>query len=167
MLALAEGLSAQATFETTRLFYDGSNNLEYICKAWGVQPVSTWSRTAGTLLSVADTGTTSTVTTSTAHGLYAGARVIFSGGPANLAKAYIIQTVGSPTTFTITTASVADGTHTTAGMQFTSQVARTTQPVWAVQRMSYSGALLVLVQSAGGGDAKSFVCDDRAGLYYQ
>jgi hypothetical protein len=69
----------------------------------------------GNLVSIVNSGTSATVTTSTAHGLSSGNRVSISGaiGDFDLNGTYFIKASPAPTTttFTITTAGVTDGSY--------------------------------------------------------
>jgi hypothetical protein len=78
----------------------------------GLAP-TTWAAALGTLVSVTNSGGVATIATSTAHGLSAGARVTVTGvmSDFDLDGSYNVQTVPSPTTFTIATHNVTDGAY--------------------------------------------------------
>lgn len=157
---------------TQRLFYDGSNNVEYVCKASSAQSSFSWTRSASTLTSIADSTNTATVTTSTAHGLdnARGARVTISGatGDVDLNGTYLIQTTPSSTTFTITTANVTDATYNESTLVVSTTAPRTTAPVWAVQRLVYDVSNnLTSVAWAGSPQNYSNVCNNRTVLEFR
>lgn len=148
-----------------KMTLDGSSRLQYICQAVPIQPVFTWSRSDSTLTSVVVLTNTATVTTSTAHGLQTLNPVTFVGGPSGLAGTYLIQTVGSSTTFTITTSGVANGTYTTAGMSVSTNAPRTTAAVWSILQLVYSGADTIpsrVLQSNGRASSFTSICDNQA-----
>lgn len=160
---------------TVLMFYDGAvpPNRIYTCYANPIGPWNnnsvpatfSWTRTASTLTSIVDSGSTSTVTTSTAHGLQVGNLVTVSGATVDtdLNGTYYIQSVGSTTTLTITTSGVTDATYTEATLAVATSVARSTQPIWSIEKRSYTAANLDRIQWArnGSGDFGN-VCDDRA-----
>lgn len=98
---------------TTLQYRDGSNNVEYVCKALSNQPNYTWTSGAVTPVSIVDLVSTGTLTTTNPHNLTTGDKVIISGvtTDADLNGIYTV-TVTSATTFTFTTANVTDGTYT-------------------------------------------------------
>jgi hypothetical protein len=150
---------------TSLFFYDATPNLQYICKARSQQPTFSWTRSLNTLTSIADSANTGTVTTSTAHGLSVGNKVTVSGATVDtdLNGTYVIQTVGSTTTFTITTASVTDATYTEATLAVSTTAARTTAPQWDIVRFTYDGTpLMTNMQHAGGKSATNSICGNRA-----
>lgn len=165
---------------TTLTFLDGSNNPQYICKAYSSQPEKyVWAVTPlsnqGTLTSIVVATNGGTVTVTSNHGLAAGNLVVVSGSTtAALNKAYMIQTVGSATTFTITTSGVSDGTYNTANLAIGTNAPRTAAPVWSIERWSYTSNVptsdqwAAAVSTGGGGTtAKAFICDNRATIAFQ
>jgi hypothetical protein len=162
---------------TTLFFYDGMDHLEYKCIApafrnpaayvWAITPTAG----QGTLTSIVDSSNTATVTTAANHGLSPGNRVVVAGvtGDTDLNGTYVVQTVGSATTFTITTASVTDGSYTNSGITVSSTAPRTSAPMWSIIKFTYDGDLLEMQQFAvGTGNngiattSYSFICDNRA-----
>ncbi len=146
-------------------FYDGSGNVIYSCQARSQQPSFPWTRVASTLTSIVVSSNTGTVTTSTAHGLAIGNKVTVTG--ATVASAlngtYVIQTVGSTTTFTITTAAVADGTYNETTLAISTTAPRSSAPVWDIIKYIYNGSgLLTNQQHAFSRSATSSICDNRA-----
>lgn len=152
---------------TKLYFYDATPNIEYICAARSQQPTFSWTRALSTLTSIVDSSNTSTVTTSTAHGLSAGAKVTIAGvttvGGTALNTTFVIQTVGATTTFTITTSGVTDATYTDSGMTLSTTAPRTTAPVWDIVKFVYDATpLLTNMLHAGGKSATNSICANRA-----
>lgn len=158
----------------TSVFYrDGSNNTEYICKALSNQPVYVWYAAGGTpvLTSVVDSANTATVTTAAAHGLLAGNSVqIFSAtSDLDLNGSYVVATVPSDNTFTITTANVTDGTYNGAsdpGMKMSTTSPRTTASIWSIQRIFYTTTYIDRTAWAGSTTATTNICASRSSYAY-
>ena len=158
---------------TRLLFRDGSSNNEYLCYALSKQPTFVW-YAAGpsvTLTSIVDSANTATVTTVGNHGLLPGNIIIVEGvsTDTDLNGTYNIQTVGSPTTFTITTANVSDGTYNGSNnplMNVNTTAPRTSAAIWSIMRMYYTSNLLDRSAWAGGDTATTKICDNRASLGY-
>lgn len=147
-------------------FYDGSNNLIYICKAVSQQPQYTWGVTAaptqGGLTSIAVATNVGTATTTTAHGLAVGNKITVAGSTtAALNGEYYVQTVGSTTTFTITTAGVSDATYNTAALTVYSTAPRSSASIWEIRKFVYTSSNLTAQQVANNGSMVG-VCDNRA-----
>lgn len=157
----------------TRLsFYDGSGYEIYRCEALALQASYSWTRAASTLTNVVVSSNVGTVTTSTAHGLTVGNRVVIAGSTtAALNGTYKIVTVAT-TTFTITTAGVGDATYNNAAMTLATTAPRTTAAIWAVRSWTYTGAnqdtgrWATTSLSTVGKVRMTSVCDNRATLYY-
>lgn len=149
---------------TTLLFYDGSNNITYTCKAASQQPSFAWTRALSTLTSIVDAANTSTVTTSTAHGLAVGNLATISG--ATIATAlngtYFTQTVGSTTTFTVTTSGVADATYTEATLSAATTAPRSSAPQWDIFKFITTSSNISSIQKAGGKSGRNSICDDKS-----
>ncbi len=145
---------------TTMLAYDGSDNLEYVGIARSDQKKDqVFSINASTLTNCIDSTNTLTCTTPSAHGLNVSNLVCFTGAAdADLNVCLYIQTVGSTTTFTATTASVTDTTYSAAGFQFTTRAPRTTDPIWTITKLSYTGTNLIRKQQSPAGA----IWDNRA-----
>lgn len=152
-------------------YYDGSNNLTYVCMAGPLQPSFSWTRSATTLTSIVDSGSTSTVTTSTAHGLQVGNQITISGATVATALngSYVIQTVGATTSFTITTSGVGDGTFTESTLAVATTAPRSNALIWTILKMSYNGSnLLTNVQWAQGNSGTyTKSCDSRTTYDYR
>lgn len=158
---LSTGFEPRAA--TTLLFYSGTD-LEYTCKAWATQSTFFWARTDSTLTNIVDSSNTSTVTTSTAHGLAVGNLVTVSGATVDtdLNGTYVIQTVGSSTTFTITTASVSDATYTETGLQVSTTAPRTTAAIWEIKHFTVAATLVTAIQTSEGRSQGRSICANRA-----
>lgn len=173
----------QRAYSTLYFYVDigGTDYLQYTCYAISTQPTLTNQGAVGsqyTVTSIVDSSNTSTVTTSAAHGLSVGNRVVIAGvtGDLDLNGTYVIQSVGSTTTFTITTANVTDATYNNSNITITSSAPRTNQPIWAIKKLYYGGTAgtnLVAAKWAVSSSqqisstAMQNVCDDRATLAYQ
>ena len=157
--------------------YDGSGNLIAICYTKGAAPNGTTSNynfsytiAASTLTSIAVSSNVGTVTTPSAHGLLVNEKVIVTGSATTaLNGTYVIQTVPSPTTFTITTSGVGNATYTDTNLKVAGQAPLTTAPIWSVQRNNYNGSSqLTSTQCANGNTgADVSVCANYATLSYQ
>lgn len=154
---------------TLLLYYDGSSNLQYTCKAFARQPSFSWLRSDSTLTNIIVATNVGTATTSTAHGLAPGNLVTVSGSTTSaLNSTYVIQTVGASTTFTITTAGVPDATYNTALLSVATTAPRTTAAIWDIFQFQYNGSnLLTTVQKASGKAGLNSICSSRASLNYQ
>lgn len=165
---------APPTTPYTSLFYrDGSSNVEYICKALSNQPTYVWYAANGTpvLTSIVDSTNTATITTATDHGLLAGNRVQIFGvtSDVDLNGSYVIATVPSGNTFTITTANVTDGTYngtSDSGMKMSTNSPRTTASVWSIQRNFYTTTYIDRTAWAEGTTATTNACSSRTSYAY-
>lgn len=158
---------------TVLFFGDGTTNcsggecLVYTCSAYSEQPSFAWSVNAATLTSIVDSSNTSTVTTSTAHGLAPGNRIFIDGATDNFLKGYYtIATVGSTTTFTITTVTVADATYNGSTLKVSTKAPRTTEPIWKAMRLVYSGSTDFVIRKQNSQPIAGQICDNRATLAY-
>jgi hypothetical protein len=156
-------------------FYDGSNNLEYICTTdvpsvtsiFGVtasdsnQPRSSIS--AVTITSIADSANTATVTFSGAHGLAVGHRFTVAGATTDtdLNGTYIVATVADSTHITFTTANVTDATYTDATMTIATNAPRSNANVWSIRKFAYTGTAINRGRWLYGAPAGSLACDSR------
>lgn len=122
--------------------YDGSGNLIFKGTAPQNQPTTYWTVAAATLVDCVDATNTMTCTTSAAHGLSPKNQVVLAGVSADTDAngTYQVQTVPSSTTFTVTTASVTDGTYTDAGMIFSTTAPLTTKAIWFIEAYTYNGS---------------------------
>jgi len=148
---------------TTLMYYTGTN-LEYVCYASVPQPQFAWTVRAATLASIDDAANTGTVSTSTAHGLVVGNVVTISGASDNdLNGTFYVQTIGTATTFTITTANVTDDSYVNSELAVATTAARTSASIWAISKLRYDGASnLISKQWAAGGPGSKSICDNRA-----
>jgi hypothetical protein len=154
---------------TTLMFRDGSNNVEYMCKANSQQPTFAWYAAGNTpvLTSIVDSANTATVTTATAHGLQVGNRITIQGVVADtdLNGNYVIATVPTDSTFTITTANVTDGTYNGSGnpaMLVWTIAPRTNALIWSISRMYYTTTFLDRISWANGDTSFTKACTLRA-----
>jgi hypothetical protein len=132
-----------ATAVVKQLFYDGSNNLQYVCWARQFQPSPTYQRRSdSTLTSIVVLTNVGTVTTASAHGLYVGARVTFSGATVDtdLNGTYTIATVPSSTTYTVATSAVANATYTESTLVVSTSQPLLTSTVWGIEVLIYNGS---------------------------
>lgn len=151
----------------------GADYVEYICLARSTQKNITASVTQ-----IVDAANTATVTTASAHGLAINNRVAIAGvtGDTDLNATYLILTVPSSTTFTVTSANVTDATYATAGITISSYAPRSYDAIWAIKKFTYGGtggtSLLAIqwaVKSASGSSStgQENSCDARTTLAYQ
>jgi hypothetical protein len=144
-------------------FYDGSNNLQYICMAQQNQRANSYSVSGSTLTSIVVATNVGTVTFGTAPGLYVGARITVSGSTtAALNGAYQVTAV-SGATVTITTSGVSDATYSNAALTVTTNNPLTGAAIWAIQVFSYNVSnQLIDAHWAGGSAGEAFACSNRA-----
>lgn len=155
---------------TTLFAYDGSGNLTYVGYATSKQASFSWTRTASTLTSIAVASNVGTVTTSTAHGLAVGNSVIVAGSTTSaLNGTYRIATIGSTTTFTITTSGVSDATYNNAAMTASTTAPRSSAAIWSISCLVYNGSNQLISKGwAGGLPASSvYIWDNRATISCQ
>ena len=162
---------------TTVFFYDGSGNTIAICYAKGSAPNGisagynfSLSVTGGGLTSIVVATNVGTVTTAAAHGLQVNEKVTVAGSTTSALNAtYIIQTVPSPTTFTITTSGVGNATYNNGPLTISGQAPLTTAPIWSIQKLNYNGSSqLISTQWVNGNTGNySSVCANYATLSYQ
>lgn len=150
-------------------YYDGSNQLIYVCQARSVQPTYIFTIAGSTLTDVAVASNVGTATTASAHGLQVGNSftIYESTVDTDLNATYVVATVSSTTTFTFTTVDVADATYTDAFMKLSTTAPRSSAANWAIIRYTYTSSNLTAVAWAGGTTADTSICDDRASLDYQ
>lgn len=140
--------------ETYRPYVDGSNRIIYECVALQNSGRSVFALTANlssqpkrlstaavvTLVSIADSSTTSTITFSGAHGLAIGDSITIAAATTDtdLNGTYEVATVPGSTTVTITTASVTDATYTDATMTVETTAPRGVDLVWSIRKYFYT-----------------------------
>lgn len=160
--------------ETTLIFRDGSNNQQYFCTAVSQQPTYTWTTTA-MITSIVDSGSTSTITFASAHGLLADNRIYIlgmtsAGTTALNAAAGFVVAVSSTTVVTITTSGVTDGTYTPStdpAMAIWTIAPRTTAAIWQIIRQYFTTTYTDRITLADGDSSPSKICDNRATYGYQ
>lgn len=162
---------------TRFLDYAGGSNLTYLCLAPSTNQTSTpsWytyslSVAASTLTSIVVATNVGTVTTPAAHGLMVGQTTTVSGSTTSALNAsYVIVTVPSTTTFTITTAGVGNATYNNGPLTVSGEAPLLTSPIWSIQHFTYDGSNnLTGTQCANGScQALSNKCSDRATLGYR
>lgn len=147
--------------------YDGTD-LIYQGWAQSVNELTEWSIDNGGLTSIADSGTTATVTTAANHGLQTGNQIKVSGASdADLDGTYVITVTGA-TTFTFTSANVTDATYNTSRLRITTQAPRTNRPVWAIKRIFYTSNITTRIGWAEGTpERQTFAWDSRTTYAYQ
>ena len=140
-------------------FYDGSNNLEYVCRTPYPATKSTFSIAASTLTSIVVSSNTGTVTIPS-HGLAVGNAITVTGttGDTDLNDTWIVQTVTNANVFTITTANVSDATYNNAAMVVTTTAPRSSAPVWQISKYSYTSTYRIREQNS----RPNQICDNRA-----
>lgn len=153
---------------TILYFRDGSSNQQYACQALSTQPAFTWSRSDSTLTSIVVSTNTATATTSTNHGLAVGNRVSVRGATVDtdLNGDYIVATVPSATTFTFTTANVANATYTDATMILYTTAPRSSAAIWSIWQKYYTSTNVDRWAWAEGSTAQNKICDSRASYAY-
>lgn len=145
------------TPQTVKMFYNGSNQIEYVCKANGWKTQAQWSTSAGTLIQIQVTSGTATVTTSSSHGVIVGTELVISGSnTSGVNGSYVVTSVG---TLTMTlNKSMPDGTYSDNSLRVTVTQPKTSAAVWTIQKFLYSGSNLVDIKSSKSGQ----ICDNRA-----
>lgn len=136
-----------------QFFYDGSNNLNYICWARQFQPNATSvMRSDSSLTNIVVASNVGTVTTANPHGLYVGARVTLTGATVDtdLNGVYKVATVGSTTTYTITTINVSNATYNESTLAISTNSPLLTSTVWAIEALTYNGSNFVTGKFWGG-----------------
>ena len=169
---------------TTLTYYTVAGNPQYLCRAFSLQPLYTWAVTPslgqGTLTSIVVSSNAGTVTTVANHGLQVNDVVsVTASGTAALNGLYVIQTVPSTTTFTITTSGVSNGTFNTSGMLMTTTAPRSNANIWSIEQFTYGTtggatgnpiadqwAVSLSSPNNGGNVSMSFSCDGRSSLGY-
>lgn len=151
------------------LFYDGSNNLQYVCAAFQIQPVQTvYSLAAGTLTSLVVTGNTTGTLNITGQKLYVGARLVITGSATSTLNGTFSVTSVTTNTLVITVPSTANATYT--DMTVTTVNPLTSAPVWSIQIFTNPSNLLgsyyfALPSGLPGNNADTpltAICDNRA-----
>ena len=159
--------------ETTLIYRDGSNNMEYICKAVSTQSAYTWTG-ASMITSLTDAASTATIVFASAHGLVNGNRIFILGMTSsgttglNNSTGYIV-TVTNSTTVTITTSGVTDGAYTPStdpAMTFWTTAPRTNANIWTISKMYWTTTYLDRIANAEGSLNVGYACDSRTTYAY-
>lgn len=170
---LPPGRGATTLYKYTSI--GGSDYVEYICTA----SAATSKAATISITQIVDSSSTATVTTSENHGLAVNNTVTISGvtGDTDLNGTYVILTVPSATTFTVTSADVTDATYNNAGISLTTWAPRSTSAIWAIKRYTYGGTSGTKVvaeqwavksgQNQSSSPSPQHICDNRASLSYQ
>lgn len=142
------------------------SNLIYQCRTKSTQRAFDYVA-ASKFTNVVVAANVGTVTTSANHGLQVGNTITLTGSAtAALNGAYIIQTVPSATTFTITTSGVSNGTYTDL-TALTTTAARSNANIWSIEKFTYDGSgNTTAAQWANGNTGQSNSCDARATLAF-
>ncbi len=161
---------------TRFLDYSGSN-LTYLCLAPSINQTSTpgnytysLSVGASTLTSIVVLTNVGTVTTVGAHGLMAGQPTTVSGSTtAALNANYVVATVPTTTTYTITTSGVGNATYSNAALTVSGTAPLLTSPIWSIQHFLYdaSNNLTGTQCALGSCLALTNKCSDRATIAYK
>lgn len=130
---------------TTLYYRDGSNNVQYVCKALSNQPSYSWTWAGlggtGTISTIAVSTNVATITFSAVHGLSTGNNIILgSATTSSLAGSYKV-TVTSTTALTIATSGVSDGNITAItdpNLNINTTSARTSASVWSIYQLFYT-----------------------------
>ena len=140
-------------------FYDGSNNLEYVCRTPYPATRSKFTIADNTLTSIVVSSNTGTVTIPS-HGLAIGNAITVTGttGDTDLNDTWIVQTVTNANVFTITTANVSNATYNNAGMIVTTNAPRSSAPIWQISKYSYTSTYRTREQNS----RPNQICDNRA-----
>jgi len=148
------------------MYRDGSNNIEYICRALSYQQSFSWTRSAATLTSIVDATNVATATTSTNHGLSVGNTIsVYGSTVAALNGGYTITAV-TPTTFQFTTVGVSDGTYDNATLGVGTTSPRSNANIWSIQKFFYAGIYMDRFGWAEGSTNTNKSCDSRATYAY-
>lgn len=162
-----KSIAPPTTPYTYLMFRDGSNNIEYICRALSNQQNFTWTISAATLTSITDATNVATVTTSTNHGLAVGNSVsVYGSTTAALNGGYIITAVPTPTTFRFSTTGVADGTYNNAALGVATTSPRSNANIWSIQKFYYTTTYMDRYGWAESATAVNKSCDNRANYAY-
>ena len=165
--------------ETPTMFLDyaGGANLTYLCVASPINKTSTpgnytysLSVTGGTLTNIIVAANVGTVTTVAAHGLMVGQTTTVSGSSTvALNASYVVATIPTTTTFTITTAGVGNNTYNNAALTLSGTVPLLTSPIWAIKRLTYDGSnnLTGSLCANGACQAQTNICANRTTVVYR
>lgn len=126
-----------------QLFYDGSNNLIYACRAVAYQPLTTFYKSSATLTNIVVTtnGVSSGVITfSSTSYLWVGAQITVAGSATAALNGTYKVTAVSGSTATITTVGVSDATYTDATLTVSTRAPLLNAAVWAIQALTYDGS---------------------------
>lgn len=159
--------------ESTLIYRDGSNNMEYVCKALSNQPTYTWTGSS-MITSLTDSASTATIVFAAAHGLQNGNRIYVQGMTSsgttglNNSTGYIV-TVTNSTTVTITTSGITDGAYTPStdpSMAFWSTAPRTNAAIWTISKYFWTTTYLDRISNVEGSLNTGYACDSRTTYAY-
>lgn len=146
-------------------FYNGSSQIQYICSAQALQPVSTFYKSSTTLTNIVVSSNTGTITFSSTSYLWVGQQIVVAGSATTaLNGTYPVLTV-SGSTATITTSGVSNATYTDAGLTVSTTGPLLNSPVWAINIFNYASTNLATSYWAGTPAAtvpQGIACSNRA-----
>ena len=158
-----QGDSAPPVRRSQILFYDGNNNVIYVCTAAPVQRTFDFKKQAQ-FTNIVVAANVATVTTSANHGLQVNNPIVIAGSATTaLNGTYAVASVPTTTTFTVATSGVGNGTYTDPTVVSTT-APRSSDTVWSIQRFTYSGTNITNVQTSV---SAASICDNRATVTYQ
>lgn len=123
-------------------FYNGSNQIIYICYSPAYAALTTYSVASSTLTSIAVATNVGTVTLSATAQFWVGSRLVVSGSTTSALNGTYKVTAVSGSTVTITTSGVADATYNTAALVITTNAPLLNAPVWSIQAFTYAAGYL-------------------------
>lgn len=158
---------------TTLYYRDGSNNVQYVCKALSNQPSYSWTwgglSGTGTISTISVSSNVATITFSSAHGLSSTNRIILgTATTASLSGTYV-ATVTSTTAVTIPTSGVADGSYTVItdpNLNINTIAPRTTASYWSVYQLFYTTTYVDKQSWANGTTSFTNSCGSKTTYSY-
>lgn len=123
-------------------FYDGSNNLAYVCSAPGLQAVSTFYRSSSTLTNIVVTSNVGVITFSSTSYLWVGARITVAGSTTAALNGTYPVTAVSGSTASIATSGVGDATYNNAAMTVYTSAPLLNSAIWAIKALTYTSTTL-------------------------
>lgn len=163
-LSLAAQTQTRDQNKSNRYFYDGSNNLIYICSSPQTKQIaSTFSVAASTLTNISVATNVGTITFSSTSYLWKGAIVTVSGSATSALNATYKITAVSGSTATVTTSGVSDGTYNDSTLVLATSSPLLNETLWTIQAYTYTGTTLdgsYTASSSSG--ATALACSNRA-----
>lgn len=126
-----------------QLYYDGSNNLTYVCRAAAIQPLTTWYKSSTTLTSIVVLTNVGTINFSSTSYLWVGAQITVAGSTTSALNGTYKVTAVSGSTATITTSGVSNATYNNAALTVSTRAPLLNSAVWAIQALTYDGSNLL------------------------